>query len=134
MSDQIIDPDPTDAQSLFDYSMALNDARFDETYKYIIYEDNGPWSVRFTSWFVPGLLYRNEGDDLDNAKEAIVNILANQLTDNFTAPWYGTWKLSPDGEYMASYVIVIGVCDLTLTRSQSQIPLPIHRSIRQKST
>jgi hypothetical protein len=114
--------------------MALNDARFDETYKYIIYEDNGPWSVRFTSWFVPGLLYRNEGDDLDNAKEAIVNILANQLTDNFTAPWYGTWKLSPDGEYMASYVVVIGVCDLTLTRSQSQIPLSIHRSIRQKST
>ena len=100
--------------------MALNDARFDETYKYIIYEDNGPWSVRFTSWFVPGLLYRNEGDDLDNAKEAIVNILANQLTDNFTAPWYGTWKLSPDGEYMASYVVVIGVCDLTLTRSQSR--------------
>ena len=54
--------------------MAMNDARFDETYKYIIYEDNGPWSVRFTSWYVPGLLYRNEGHDLDNAKEAIVNM------------------------------------------------------------
>ena len=104
-----------DAQSLFDYSMALNDARFDESYKYIIYQDNGPWSVRFTSWYVPGLLYRNKGNDLDNAKEAITNMrvssvwfsnfytnkinsLANQMTDNFTAPWYGTWKLSPDGE------------------------------------
>lgn len=54
--------------------MALNDARFDQTYKYIIYEDNGPWSVRFTSWYVPGLLYRNQGNDLDNAKEAIVNM------------------------------------------------------------
>jgi hypothetical protein len=80
--------------------MALNDARFDETYKYIIYEDNGPWSVRFTSWFVPGLLYRDEGNDVENAKQAIVNIISNQLTDNFTAPWYGTFKLSPDGEHI----------------------------------
>jgi len=27
----------TDAQDLFDYSMELNDARFDESYKYIAY-------------------------------------------------------------------------------------------------
>lgn len=60
-----------DAQSLFDASMTLNDARFDKSYKYIIYEDNGPWSVRFTSWYVPGMLYRNKGDDLENAKGAI---------------------------------------------------------------
>jgi hypothetical protein len=111
--------------------MALNDARFDETYKYIVYEDNGPWSVRFTSWYVPGLLYRAEGNDVENAKEAIVNILANQLTDNFTAPWYGTFKLSPDGEYMLFFVVV---CDMQLTCSQSRIPPPIHRSIRRKST
>jgi hypothetical protein len=111
--------------------MALNDARFDETYKYIIYEDNGPWSVRFTSWYVPGLLYRAEGNDVENAKEAIVNILANQLTDNFTAPWYGTFKLSPDGEPLSSSVMVF---NMRLTRSQSRIPPPIHRSIRQKST
>lgn len=30
--------------------------------------------------------------------------LANQLHDNFTAPWYGTWKLSPDGEHTLSSV------------------------------
>lgn len=23
------------------------------------------------------------------------------MTDNFTAPWYGTWKLSPDGKHMS---------------------------------
>lgn len=51
--------------------MTLNDARFDESYKYIIYEDNGRWSVRFTAWYVPGLLYRNKGKDLQNAKGAI---------------------------------------------------------------
>lgn len=110
-----------DAQSLFDYSMALNDARFDKTYKYILYTDNGPWSVRFTAWYVPGLLYRNKGNDVEDAKEAIINMqvflvlginlctnrtfsLANQMTDNFTAPWYGTWKLSPDGKNMSSLV------------------------------
>jgi hypothetical protein len=60
-----------DAQDLFDYAMTLNDARFDESYKYIIYPDNGPWSVRFTAWYVPGLLYRNKGKDLENAKGAI---------------------------------------------------------------
>jgi hypothetical protein len=110
------DPDLTDAQSLFDESMALNDARFDETYKYIIYEDNGPWSVRFTSWYIPGLLYRDQGNDLDNAKEAIENILACQLTDNFTAPWYGTWKLSPDGKAHV-FISSVVVCHMKLTRS-----------------
>lgn len=67
----ITNPELVDAQSLFDASMALNDARFDKSYKYIIYEDNGPWSVRFTSWYIPGMLYRNKGDDLENAKGAI---------------------------------------------------------------
>lgn len=55
--------------------MTLNDARFDESYKYIIYEDNGRWSVRFTAWYVPGLLYRNKGKDLQNAKGAIKAML-----------------------------------------------------------
>lgn len=58
--------------------MALNDARFDESYKYIIYEDNGLWSVRFTSWYLPGLLWRNKGKDLENAKGAIESM---QVTD-----------------------------------------------------
>lgn len=61
----------SDAQDLFDYSMAISDARFDETYKFVQYPDNGPWSVRFTAWYVPGLLYRNKGKDLENAIGAI---------------------------------------------------------------
>jgi hypothetical protein len=59
------------AQELFDYSMSINDPRFDQSYKYIIYPDTGPWSVRFTAWYVAGLLYRNEGTDLQNAKDAL---------------------------------------------------------------
>ena len=57
--------------SLFDFSMSINDARFDETYKMIWSDDNGPWSVRFTAWYTAGLLYRNQGNDVENAKGAL---------------------------------------------------------------
>jgi hypothetical protein len=51
--------------------MSINDPRFDESYKYIIYPDGGPWSVRFTAWYIAGLLHRNNGTDLENAKAAL---------------------------------------------------------------
>lgn len=54
--------------------MYVNDLRFDDSYKYIFYSDNGPWSVRFTAWYAAGLLYRNNGSDVENAKAAIVNM------------------------------------------------------------
>lgn len=34
----------------------------------------GHTSSRFTSWYVPGLLYRNKGDDVKNAIWAIKNV------------------------------------------------------------
>lgn len=63
-----------DAQDLFDYSMRVNALRWDDSYNYIWYSDNGPWSTRFTAWYVAGLLYRNKGQDLSNAKAAIENM------------------------------------------------------------
>lgn len=51
--------------------MHVNDLRFDDSYKLIWYSDKGPWSTRFTAWYVAGLLYRNEGHDVANAKAAI---------------------------------------------------------------
>jgi hypothetical protein len=53
-------PLKTDAQSLFDYSMEVSDSRYDSSYNYIWYQDNGQWSVRFTSWYIPGLLHRGD--------------------------------------------------------------------------
>lgn len=38
---------------------------------FIWYQDNGPWSTRFTAWYLPGLLYRAEGDDVKNAIASI---------------------------------------------------------------
>lgn len=54
--------------------MQVGDNRWDDSYKYITYPDNGPWSVRFTAWYTAGLLHRNQGADLDNAKAAIGNM------------------------------------------------------------
>jgi hypothetical protein len=51
--------------------MSINDPRFDESYKYVIYPDTGPWNIRFTAWYIAGLLHRNEGTDLENAKDAL---------------------------------------------------------------
>ncbi|TVY80423.1 hypothetical protein LSUE1_G003279 [Lachnellula suecica] len=62
------------AQSLFDFSMGINDVRWDDSYKFIWYNDNGPWSTRFTAWYTAGLLYRNEGNDVENAKAALKNM------------------------------------------------------------
>ncbi|EED20696.1 conserved hypothetical protein [Talaromyces stipitatus ATCC 10500] len=87
------------AQDLFDWSIYVNDLRWDDSYKYIWYSDNGPWSTRFTAWYVAGLLYRNKGNDLSNAKAAIENILSCQMSDDYESAWYGTFKLSPDEPY-----------------------------------
>ncbi|KAL1614207.1 hypothetical protein SLS54_009925 [Diplodia seriata] len=71
------------AQDLFDYSMAVQDLRYDSYYDFIWYSDNGPWSVRFTAWYTVGFLKRNQGDDVVHAKAALRNILACQYTEQF---------------------------------------------------
>lgn len=59
---------------MFDYSLYVNDQRWDDSYKYVKYSSNGPWSTRFTAWYAAGLLYRNKGKDVANAKAAIANM------------------------------------------------------------
>ncbi|KAK1962793.1 hypothetical protein LY78DRAFT_660922 [Colletotrichum sublineola] len=54
--------------------MGVQDSRWDDSYNLIWYQDNGPWSIRFTAWYTAGLLHRNEGDDVENAKAAIENV------------------------------------------------------------
>ncbi|KAI9046625.1 hypothetical protein LZ554_009368 [Drepanopeziza brunnea f. sp. 'monogermtubi'] len=87
---------PAEAQSLFDFSMLTNDQRWDDSYKFLWYDNHGPWSVRFTAWYTAGLLHRNQGNDVENAKAALKNILATQMTEDFTCEWYGDFKVSPD--------------------------------------
>ncbi|KAM0234176.1 hypothetical protein ACHAPO_006557 [Fusarium lateritium] len=84
------------AQSLFDYSMEVSDSRFDSSYGYVWYQDNGQWSIRFTAWYIAGLLHRGKTDDVKAAVKAIENVLENQLNSDFDSAWYGTFKLAPD--------------------------------------
>ncbi|KAK0388287.1 hypothetical protein NLU13_4532 [Sarocladium strictum] len=87
------------AQNLFDYSMSVSDSRYDSSYNYIWYQDNGQWSTRFTSWYLPGLLHRGKPADVKNAIASIEAVLATQMNEDFNSPWYGTFKLSPDEPY-----------------------------------
>lgn len=55
--------------------MQVQDSRWDDYYKYIRYQETaGELSTRFTAWYTAGLLHRNQGDDVDNAKAAIENM------------------------------------------------------------
>lgn len=62
------------AQSLFDYSMYVSELRWDDHYKYIWYQEKGELNTRFTTWYTVGLLARNIGDDVKNAKAALENM------------------------------------------------------------
>lgn len=75
------------AQSLFDYSMQVSDLRFDDYYKFIWYQEKGEFSTRFTAWYCAGLLHRNQGDDVDNAKAAIANVSVTSPLSFFTMDW-----------------------------------------------
>jgi hypothetical protein len=57
--------------------MHIQDNRYDASYNFIQYSDKGPWSVRFTAWYVAGLLHRNQGDDVKHAEASIRNMYVN---------------------------------------------------------
>jgi hypothetical protein len=78
-------------QEIFDVAMQLGDWSWEPSTGYIEANDDGVsrflqsrqqvlnpcqghTSTRFTAWYAPGLLYRNKGDDLDNAIWAIKNM------------------------------------------------------------
>lgn len=55
--------------------MQTQDSRYDSYYHYIWYQDSGAWSTRFTVWYVAGLLYRAQGDDIANGIATIESVL-----------------------------------------------------------
>lgn len=62
--------------------MHIQDNRYDASYNFIQYSDKGPWSVRFTAWYVAGLLQRNKGDDASHAEAALKNMLVIDLSNS----------------------------------------------------
>lgn len=55
--------------------MQVSEARWDDYYKYVLYQEKGEFNTRFTAWYTVGLLARNQGEDVENAKAAIDNML-----------------------------------------------------------
>lgn len=54
--------------------MQVQDSRYDDSFNYIWYQDSGPWSTRFTIWYVPGLLHRAQGQDIENGIASIESV------------------------------------------------------------
>lgn len=55
--------------------MQAQDARWDDYFKFILYPSGaGELNTRFTAWYTAGLLHRNEGNDVENAKAALENV------------------------------------------------------------
>lgn len=66
--------------------MQVQDPRWDDDYKAILFQETaGEFSTRFTAWYTAGLLHRNEGDDVENAKAALENMYVAKV------PWH--WLL-----------------------------------------
>ncbi|KAK4689143.1 hypothetical protein P7C73_g972, partial [Tremellales sp. Uapishka_1] len=86
-------------QEIFDVTMQIQDWSWENSTGWIqSNDDNGHDSTRFTAWYIPGLLFRNQEDDLIKAIWAIKNILSMQFlsaSDNGTA-WYGDYKEGSD--------------------------------------
>lgn len=55
--------------------MEVQDARWDDYYKYIQYQQTaGEFNTRFTAWYAAGLLHRQRGADVANARAAVENV------------------------------------------------------------
>lgn len=62
-------------QEMMDVAMKLGDWSWEPSTGWIeANDDGGHTSSRFTAWYAPGLLYRNQGDDVKNAIAAIENV------------------------------------------------------------
>lgn len=73
---------PTNAQGLFNESMAYLDGFYDESVGYL-YEESASFALRHetrtSSWYAIGLLARNEGNDVVEAERIITNVISGQF-------------------------------------------------------
>ena len=88
-------------QEMFDESMTFMDNVYDPAvgYLYDFYGGQGPAAgthvTRSSIWYAAGLLQRNQGDDCEQAKRVIRNIIDGQHS-NRSELWYGDYQVYPD--------------------------------------
>ncbi|KAL4864132.1 hypothetical protein BDV12DRAFT_205906 [Aspergillus spectabilis] len=87
------------AKTLFNESMAIQDAIYDSSALYLRYFyyplAAGPHETRSTVWYSVGLLQRNHNDDVDEAVKIIKNVIGDQ-EKNSTVQWYGDYTVYPE--------------------------------------
>ncbi|KAH4893965.1 hypothetical protein HBI26_103970 [Parastagonospora nodorum] len=86
-------------KDMFDKSMTFLDQLYDDSvgYLYWFYYPlaAGQHETRSTIWYVPGLLNRQEGDDVKNAIRILRNVIGDQ-EKNVEAQWYGDYTIYPE--------------------------------------
>ena len=119
-----------EAQDLFNYSTQIQDNRYDYSYNFIQYADKGSWSVRFTAWYLAGLLHRNDGDDFMHAKAAINNMYGNarELVKETSDSGYQT-RMSNDIRFRCTMVRYIQAITRR-TRSDRRLAAVCTKDIR----
>ncbi|KAL4962069.1 uncharacterized protein BDV14DRAFT_210789 [Aspergillus stella-maris] len=88
-----------DVEALFTESMTLQDAIYDPSASYLRWFyfpfAAGPHDTRSSVWYSVGLLYRNQGSDVDEAISIIKNVISGQ-EKNTSAQWFGDYTKYPE--------------------------------------
>lgn len=86
-------------KDMFDKSMSFLDTLYDDSvgYLYWFYYPlaAGQHETRSSVWYVPGLLQRNKGDDVQQAIRILKNVIGDQ-EKNVEAQWYGDYTVYPE--------------------------------------
>ncbi|KAK7178775.1 hypothetical protein DPSP01_013552 [Paraphaeosphaeria sporulosa] len=86
-------------KDMFDKSMSFLDQLYDDSvgYLYWFYYPlaAGQHETRSTIWYVPGLLNRQRGDDVEQAIRILRNVIGDQ-EKNVEAQWYGDYTVYPE--------------------------------------
>lgn len=86
-------------QDMFDKSMSFLDTLYDDSVGYLYWFyfplAAGQHETRSSVWYVPGLLQRNEGNDVEQAIRILKNVIGDQ-EKNVKAQWYGDYTVYPE--------------------------------------
>jgi hypothetical protein len=86
-------------KDMFDKSLSFLDTLYDDSVGYLYWFyfplAAGQHETRSSVWYVPGLLQRNKGDDVEQAIRILKNVIGDQ-EKNVEAQWYGDYTVYPE--------------------------------------
>jgi hypothetical protein len=86
-------------KDMFEKSLSFLDTLYDDSVGYLYWFyfplAAGQHETRSSVWYVPGLLQRNKGDDVEQAIRILKNVIGDQ-EKNVEAQWYGDYTVYPE--------------------------------------